>query len=344
MEYRNTRRHLTHSEIDEAIGMLRSERSQTDVARYFNVNCSVICRLWRRQCETGSPYVQRPGRVRLTTPSQDRYIRLQTRREPTLTARQLQSRLCTAENIFVSDQTIRNRLHEHGLHARRPLRCPPIRPENRGRRKDWSENHRNWTEDQWSKVLFTDESRFGFHPDTRRTRIWRRPGNAERLRVVQEVHNYSGGTVMVWAGIMTGRRTDLVFPEGNLSAVSYINEVLEPVVLPLSSQIGSEFILMHDNARPHTARITTEWLDAREINVLPWPAQSPDLNPIEHAWDALQRSILPHLASVTTRVQLCNLLQDHWRQIPQDRFDTLISSMPRRCQSVITARGGNTIY
>lgn len=344
MEYSNTRHNLTHSEMDEAVGMLRSERSQADVARHFNVSRSVICRLWQRQCMTGSPYVQRPGRERVTTSAQDRFIQLQVRREPTLTARQLQSRLWTNENIYVSDQTIRNRLHENNLHARRPLRCPPIRHGNRVLRNDWCQNHRNWTEEEWSKVLFTDESRFGFHPDTRRTRIWRQPGNAERLKVVQEVHRYSGGTVMVWAGIMTGKRTDLVFPEGNLSAASYINEILEPVVLPFSSQIGSEFIFMHDNARPHTARITTDWFEAQEIHMLPWPAQSPDLNPIEHAWDQLQRSILPHLASITTRVQLCSLLQDHWRQIPQDSLDTLISSMPRRCQSVLNARGGNTIY
>lgn len=344
MERSNTRRHLTSGEMHEAVGMLRSGRSQADVARDFNVSRSVICRLWRRQCESGNPYEQHTCRGRSTTSQQDHYIVLQARREPNLTARQLQSSLSTAENIYVSDQTIRNRLHEVGLHARRPLRCPAIRHGNRERRIAWCEIHKNWSEEQWSTVLFTDESRFGFHPDTRRTRVWRRSGSAERLRTVQEVHRYTGGTVMAWAGIMIGGRTSLVFPEGNLNAASYIDEVLEPVVLPFSSEIGPEFIFMHDNARPHTARITNEWLEAQEIPVLPWPAQSPDLNPIEHAWDKLQQSVLHHLSSITTREQLCNLLDEHWRRIPQEFFDTLIRSMPRRCHAVLNARGGNTSY
>lgn len=344
MEPGSTRRHLTSSEMLLAVGMLQGGRTQADVARAFNVHRSVICRLWQRQCASGSPREQHTHRSRSTSSAQDRYIVLQARRDPTLTARQLVASLSTTHSVTVSDQTIRNRLHESGLHSRRPLRCPALRRGNRARRVEWCELHQNWDSEQWSNVLFTDESRFGFHSDSRRTRVWRRSGNSERLRSVQEVHSYRGGTVMIWAGIMIGGRTSLVFPEGNLNAAGYVREILEPVVLPFAQEIGPEFILMQDNARVHTARTVQEWFHSNEINVLPWPAQSPDLNPIEHAWDRLQRSIQEHLSSVVSRSDLCDLLQEHWRLIPRDFIDNLILSIPRRCHAVLSARGGNTSY
>lgn len=149
---------------------------------------------------------------------------------------------------------------------------------------------------------------------------------------------------MIWAGIMIGGRTSLVFSEGNLNAAGHVREILEPVVFPFAQEIGPEFILMQDNARVHTARTVREWFHSNEINVFPWPAQSPDLNPIEHAWDRPQRSIQEHLSSVVSRSDLCDLLQEHWILIPRDFIDNLILSIPRRCRACLSARGGNTSY
>jgi hypothetical protein len=82
---------------------------------------------------------------------------------------------------------------------------------------------------------------------------------------------------MIWPGIMGGRKTDLVVIRGNLNAQRYIDEVLRPVVVPFLRQ--NPGMLMHDNARPHTARVTANYLARHGVNVLPWPAFSPDINP-----------------------------------------------------------------
>ena len=84
----------------------------------------------------------------------------------------LRGALQNVSNIIVSTKTVRNRLHERSLHARRPLRSPAIRHGNRARRVLWCQQHQNWTVDQWGQVLFTDESRFGLHPDSIRMLIW----------------------------------------------------------------------------------------------------------------------------------------------------------------------------
>ena len=81
-------------------------------------------------------------------------------------------------------------------------------------------------------------------------------------------------------------KTNLIVVQGNLDAQGYINQILKPEAVPFLQRHGPA-ILMHDNARPHVARICRQFLNRNNVNVLPWPAVSPDMNLIEHMWDYL---------------------------------------------------------
>ena len=100
---------------------------------------------------------------------------------------------------------------------------------------------------------------------------------------------------------------------------------------------------MDDNARAHKARITDQYLEQATIVRMEWPARSPDLNPIKHAWDMLQTAISSHPMQPASVQELRQALLEEWDQIPQYKIRRL-SSMRRRCQVVIEARGHHTCY
>jgi transposase len=113
---------------------------------------------------------------------------------------------------------------------------------------------------------------------------------------------------MMWAAISHTRKTALVHIPGNLTAQLYCDEILQPHVLLLIQQNGARF--QHDNARPHTARITTALLTNSSVAVLLWPSKSPDLKPIEHLWDDLVRRVRQRKPEPQSLQQLVNALQD----------------------------------
>ena len=94
---------------------------------------------------------------------------------------------------------------------------------------------------------------------------------------------------MVWGGISVRSRTELLVLKGTLTSQRYINEVLQPVVLPFVQQ--HHVVLQDDNARPHRARIVQQFLQQNNVDHLDWPARSPDLSPIEHVWDILGQRV-----------------------------------------------------
>ncbi|GBM71182.1 Transposable element Tcb2 transposase [Araneus ventricosus] len=199
--------------------------------------------------------------------------------------------------------------------------------------------------DQWATVLFTDESRFSLNTDSRRTFIWREPGTRYPPSNVREIDHYGGGGLMVWAGIMLDGRTPLhVFERGTVTGVRYRDEILEPYVRLFRGAVGSEFILMDYNARPHRALLVDEFLESENIRRMDLSARSPDLSPIEHVWDALGRAITTRNPLSRTIQEMKTALLNEWGQLPQEMINCLITSMKSLCKACISVRGDHTSY
>ncbi|GFW87093.1 hypothetical protein TNCV_5124471 [Trichonephila clavipes] len=133
----SVRRHLDAFTRGRIIGKLEEGRSVTSVAAEFGIAHS-IARRNRRQ-----------------------------------TAGEIARHTTQATGRPISRFTVARRLHGGGLFARRPVRCVPLTPAHRRRRSLWCREHRNWRDNEWGRVLFTDESRFSLSSDSHRILIWR---------------------------------------------------------------------------------------------------------------------------------------------------------------------------
>ncbi|GFV08624.1 transposable element Tcb1 transposase [Trichonephila clavipes] len=296
--------------------------TRRNVAREFDIAHSVVSRLWKSFKTTGMCSRRHGGgRVRSTTPAEDRYIVLSAKRNRRTTAQQVANQFLASSGKQISRKTVARRLRGGGLYARRPVVCVPLTRQHRTARFQWCREHHIWTEQDWACVLFSDESRFSLSSDCRRQLIWRESGTAYRPENIQEKDRYPTCSIMVWAGIMINGRTRLhVVANGTMTGQRYIDEVL---------------LLMF---------VFSDCLDSEGIQCLVWPARSPDLNPIENVWDALGRQVAGRNYPPTNKNTLIRALTEEWDKLPQQLLDNVVQSMVRRVECCITLHGGHIPY
>ncbi|GFY23054.1 transposable element Tcb1 transposase [Trichonephila clavipes] len=138
------------------------------------------------------------GRPRGTTPADDRYIVLQARRNRRQTAGEIARHTTQATGRPISRFTVARRLHGGGLFARRPVRSVPLTPAHRRRRSLLCQELRNWRDNEWGRVLFTDENRFSLSSDSHRILIWRERGSRNHPSNIIERDRYGDHGVLVW--------------------------------------------------------------------------------------------------------------------------------------------------
>ena len=141
---------------------------------------------------------------------------------------------------------------------------------------------------------------------------------------------------------MGRRKTNLIVVQGNLNVQGYINQILLPEAVPFLQRHGPA-MLMHDNARPHVARICRQFLNRNNVNVPPWSAVSPDMNPIEHISHYLGRKVRAR-GNVHNPRDLENALIQEWNNIPNVVIRRYIRSMRSCFAACINRQGGHTRY
>lgn len=337
---------LLPEEVARIVAFIEVGVSQREIARRINVSRATVQNVYRRYRETGL-MIRRPGsgRRRKTSARDDRFMVLAALRNRHQTAVNVNNHLREVRNVQISEWTVRRRLRDANLKAYRPATGPKLAPRHKQARLQYSRNHVDWTLGDWSRVLFTDESRICLSSDDRRGRVLRRPGERYAQCTIAQRVSYGGGSVMVWGGICFDARTELVIIDGgSLTAQRYVTEILEEHVMPFAPFFDNGMILMQDNARPHTARITQNYLADVGIEVMDWPALSPDLNPIEHIWDELKKRVRSRSPPPENIQSLKAAVVEEWEVIPQETIQKLIRSMQNRLQETIRVRGGNTHY
>ncbi|GFW60357.1 transposable element Tc1 transposase [Trichonephila clavipes] len=326
----SVRRHLDAFTRGRIIGKLEEGRSVTSVAAEFGITHSIVSRLWRQFQTTGTAIRGfSSGRPQVTTPADDRYIVLQARRNRRQTAGEIARHTTQATGRPISRFTVARRLHGGGLFARRPVRCVPLTPAHRRRRFLWCREHRNWRDNEWGRVHFTDESRFSLSSDSHRILIWREREAAIIPRTSlkgtgMEVAVFSFGEASCLVVVQTFTSSTQVQSTGPVIVTRFFS-----ICASFRGAMGLQFLFMDDNAPCHRTVAAEQLLESEDIERMDWPARSPDLNPIEHVCDFLGRRLAARTLPPVTIRELRLALQDEWATMPQQLIDTLILSMDR---------------
>jgi len=183
------RRAVTQEEVFRALTLRREGRPTRSIARLLGRTQSVVQRIFNRH-DTYGLTGRRPGqgRKRMTTPREDRRIRLAAVQNPHVKAREIAVQHTAATNQPISGQTIRNRLREGGLQARRPHKVMPLTAQHRITRRRYAERHIQWTLRKWRTVCFSDETRICLEGNDNSERVYRR--HKERYQPSKSKKNF----------------------------------------------------------------------------------------------------------------------------------------------------------
>jgi transposase len=176
----------------------------------------------------------------------------------------------------------------------------------------------------------------------------------DKRRIFFSRRIFGGGSVMVWAAFTSTGRVKLAFVPKKMNSIQY-QFVLERCLVPFYRRNPNRnFIFMQDNAPIHVNRTrrvrgvirtgTLDWLQARNIPVLEWPPNSPDLNPIENLWGIMVRRIYAENKQYKSVKELKKAIVRAWHSVDQEIIDNLVLSMENRIFQVINRNGGPIDY
>ncbi len=205
------------------------------------------------------------------------------------------------------------------------------------RRLKWAKEKKNWTVAQWSKVLFSDESKFcilfGYY------KVLESGGRVEKLIAQVAWSQVSSFHSLWWFGVQCHLLVlvHCVFWKPT-SLHPFTNKYWSTSCFLLLTSFfkDADFIFQQDLAPAHTAKSTKSWLNDHGVGVLDWSANSPDLNPIKNLWSIVKRKMRNKRPKNADELKAT--VKETWASIPPQQCHKLITSMPRRIEAVIKAK------
>jgi len=331
--------------VEDAKQQLHQGRSVREVASNLKISVSSAVKIRNINKENmPPPEMGRPSKI---TKETSRVLARQFNNGILQSLQDGQRMVRSVDGGQVHVRTVQRHLEKEGLKAYVQQKKPGLTLNHRKDRYAFAKAHLHWTVDDWRRVMFSDEttiSRVGSFGK----KFYYSTQEHKRLKPhqVKETKQSGGGKIMVW-GCMTYHGVgDASWIPGKINAEAYI-DVLKDYVLASRDWYGMDpetFIFQQDNASVHTAHIVKAFFAESNLTVLEWPANSPDLNPIENLWWYLKRELGLYTEAPKTLDELWERVQDVWTKIPISYIQKLYESMPTRIQEVIRSRGGYTKY
>lgn len=191
----------------------------------------------------------------------------------------------------------------------------------------------------WKNICFSDESSFCINMSTVAKKIRRKSfENPLKDQYLQKTVKHPLN-LMVWGCFRNRKLGPLVIVNGYMNSANY-TEILNNHLIPF---IDEETYFQDDNAPCHRSKKVKQFIDDNKIKTIDWPANSPDLNPIENIWNLMKTRLKKR--DVTSKKSLIENLNEIWsKEISEEYLDKLIESMERRIEECILNNGGQTKY
>jgi transposase len=324
--------------------------SLPEIANFANVTVRTIQRILKNHDERGydedAPRSGRPSKLDDRALRHLKFTLEDNRRQsiPTLT---------NIVNTFITspistDTTRRAITRKLGMGAFIAAKKPYLSQAHRLARLLWARDHKGWGEEDWNRVIWTDESSVEIGKDSRVPWVWRRPGEKFLDKCLAPTFKSGRQSLMIWGCMAYGRLGPLVLmPKDQRTGVDYVRLILAGPFWDFYSSLLEErgqIAVMEDGAPIHRSKVAKDFRTTHQIQVFPHPAQSPDVNPIEHVWHRLKTRINGRPTIPKNLDEMWVAIQEEWEKIDVEFVNKLVESMPDRVEAVRKAKGGSTKY
>lgn len=336
---------ITEEIKNNNVNLLDKEISAEEISRQLHISSATVRRV-RKNVRPGIKK-SKGGRPTKLSEATVRLISRSILSGTVNTTIEMANQLRNSGIADIKPITVRRALRKSGLVARTKIKKPRLLNRHKNLRYEFAKKYKDWTVEDWNRVVWSDETKINRLGSDGCKWGWKKKEKKGLTdREVKGTIKFGGGSMMVW-GCFTAKGVGyLTKIDGGLNAQLYVS-ILNDELLETLNYYGydkTNIVFQQDNDPKHTSRLANNWFEENEVEVLEWPPQSPDLNPIEHMWVELKRRLNLYLEEPNSMHQLWERVQDTWNNIPIEICSNLIESMPSRIDAVLKSRGGYTKY
>ena len=284
----------------------------------------------------------RSGRPKLLNDRKMRKIVQKVSCEPSLGSRDIAESMAKDFGLTISPRTVRNYLQKANLRAYRKVKKPILTNKMKRMRLDWCRQFQGKPASFWRSVIFSDESYIQVFSG--QANFARRPKGAALSPITIRQTPKHPKAVMIWGCFSYSGPGRISVVKETMKTENYIQTLSQKLIPSARDMFGEEdWIFQDDNASCHRSIRTKNWLRSKDIRTLPWPGNSPDLNPIENLWAILKEKVRKHAPNSETDL-IAAIIKVWNHDIDHKIFQNLVDSMPKRIAEVIRANGGHSKY